>query len=102
MTFKTFFFILFIFSIIVAILFSFFTFEVEYLLLKMNIEYEAIPTFISLVALISAVFSYIGWVTSRHFSNKKEEIKRKKVEAERKDLAKIHQELKALSQGLQI
>ena len=102
MTFKTFFFILFIFSVVVAVLFNFFPFEAEQLLLKMKIAYKTTPTFISLVALISATFSYLGFTISHYFSKKRAEVKRKKVEAERKSLHKIHQELKAMKQGVSI
>ena len=102
MTFKTFFFILFILSTMVSALFSFFIFEAELLLREIDIAYKTTPTFISLVALISATFSYIGLTISSYLSKKREEIKRKKVEAERKSLSKIHQELKALRQGISI
>jgi hypothetical protein len=68
----------------------------------MDIAYKTNPTFISLVALISAIFSYIGLTISNYFSQKREEIKRKKVEAERKSLNKIHQELKAMKEGIAI
>jgi len=102
MTFKTFFFILFILSTIVSILFSFFIIEAEQLLSRIDIAYKTTPTFISLVALISAIFSYIGFTLSNYFQKKREEIKQKKIEEERKSLNKIQQELQALKQGIAI
>ena len=102
MTFKTFFFILFILSTIVSILFSFFIIEAEQILRSTDIAYKTTPTFISLVALISAIFSYIGFTISHYLQKRREEIRRKKIEKERKSLSKIHQELKALRQGASI
>jgi len=102
MTFKTFFFILFILSTTVSILFSFFILEAEQLLTQIDMAYKTTPTFISIVALISATFSYIGLTISHYLQKKREAIQRKKVEKERKSLSKIHQELKALRQGASI
>ena len=102
MTFKTFFFILFILSTMVSFLFSFFIIEAEQLLVEIDIAYRTTPTFISIVALISATFSYIGLNISQYFQNKREEVIRKRVEIERKNLSKIHQELNALKRGIAI
>jgi len=102
MTFKSFFLLIFITSFSISILFFFFTKETAIFLLNMGIDYKINYTFISLLGLITSIFSYIGLLVSLYFARKKEKIRLKRVELERKSLSKIHQELKALKQGFSI
>jgi len=102
MTFKTFFFILFVFSTLISVLFSFFTYEMEILRVELELEFKTNPVFISLATFIIAILSYVGLVISHYILKKKQEAKAKKIEEERKSLAKIHQELKAIREGISI
>jgi len=102
MTFKSFFLLIFISSVSICILFFFFPLETQSFLLNIGIDYKINYTFISLVGLIASIFSYIGLVISFYFARKKEKVRLKRVETERINLKKIHQELKALGQGHRI
>jgi hypothetical protein len=102
MTFKSFFLLIFISSVSICILFFFFTEETALFLLNIGMDYKINYTFITLVSLITSIFSYIGLIVSFYFARKKERIRLKRVEVERINLEKIHQELKAMGQGLQI
>jgi len=102
MTFKSSFLLIFISSVSICILFFFFPLETHSFLLNIEIDYKINYTFISLVSLIASIFSYIGLITSFYFARKKEKIRLKRVEKERINLDKIHQELKALGQGHRI
>ena len=99
MTFKTFFLLIFISSVSISILFFFFTQETALFLFNIGIDYKIDYTFISLVGLITSIFSYIGMVISFYFAKKREKIRLKKLERERINLQKIHEELKAMSQA---
>jgi membrane protein DedA with SNARE-associated domain len=102
MTLKSFFLLIFISSVSICILFFFFTGETDLFLLNIGINYKINYTFITLVSLITSIFSYIGLTVSFYLSRKKEKTRLKRVEAERKSLTKIQQELKALKQGFSI
>ena len=102
MTFKSFFLLIFISSVSICILFFFFTGETALFLFSIGIDYKMNYTFISLVSFIASIFSYIGLIISFYFARKREKVRLKKVEGERINLQKIHQELKAMSQGCQI
>ena len=102
MTFKSSFLLIFISSVSICILFFFFTEETTLFLLHIGIDYKINYTFISLVSLIASIFSYIGLLISFYFARKKEKVRLKRVEVERINLQKIHQELKAMGQGHQI
>jgi len=102
MTFKSFFLLIFISSVSICILFFFFTGETALFLLNIGIEYKINYTFISLVSFIASIFSYIGLIIAFYFARKKEKVRLKRVEVERINLQKIHQELKALGQGHRI
>ena len=97
MTFKSFFILIFISSVSICILFFFFTGETTLFLLNIGIDYKINYTFISLVGLITSIFSYIGLFVSFYFARKKEKVRLKRVEVERINLKKIHEELKAMS-----
>ena len=98
MTFKSFFLLIFISSVSLGILFFFFTSKTELFLLNMGVNYKINYIFISLVSLITAIFSYIGLLISLYIAKKRERIRLKRVERERINLRKIHEELKAMSQ----
>jgi len=102
MTPKSFFLLTFIGSASISILFFFFTRETALFLLDIGINYKIDYKFISLVGLISSIFSYIGVIISFYYAKKQEERRLKKREIERISLNKIHQELKALGQGKRI
>jgi len=102
MTFKSFFLLTFISSASICILFFFFRGETAIFLLDIGIHYTIDYTFISLVGLITSIFSYIGLIVSFYYARKKEKLRLKKREIERISLNKIHQELKALGQGKRI
>lgn len=99
MTFKSFFLLIFISSVSLGILFFFFTSETELFLLNIGVNYKINSIFISLVSLITSIFAYIGMVISFYFAKKRERIRLKKLERERINLQKIHEELKAMSQA---
>ncbi len=99
MTFKSFFLLIFISSVSICILFFFFTAEAESFLLNIGIRYKVNSAFISLVGLIASIFSYIGLFISFYFSRKREKVRLKRVQAERINLKKIQEELKAMSRA---
>jgi len=102
MTFKSFFLLIFLSSISISIPSFFFPKETDIFLLNIGIDYKINYIFVSLVGLITSIFSFIGLLISSYFAKKKEEIRLKKIELERKNLTKIHQELQALREGLSI
>lgn len=97
MTFKSFFWLIFISSIAISTLFFFFPNESKLLVSNMKIEYKIDNTFVSLVSLITSILSYITLNIYSYIEDKNEKIRLKKLERERINLDKIHEELKAMS-----
>jgi ABC-type Mn2+/Zn2+ transport system ATPase subunit len=96
MTFRTFFLLIFLLSISLCFAFTFNPNEIENVIAYVNRNHELKSSFLGLVSLIVAIFSYLGLVFSHYYANKREKSKDIKKEAERINLEKIHAELKAM------
>ena len=96
MTFKTFFLTIFIISVSFCIVVTFLEGKIDILNYWFNRNHQLNSTFLGLVSLITAIFSYFGLVFSYYYNKKLEKAKKIKKEAERVNLEKIHNELKAM------
>jgi predicted histidine transporter YuiF (NhaC family) len=94
MNFRTFFSLLFIISISICLGTTFFPDIIKNTLENLNINNPI--KFIGLTSLIISIFSYIGMLISFYFASKREKLRLKKLEEDRKNIAKIHEELNSL------
>ena len=94
MNFRTFFSLLFILSISICLGTTFFPDIIKTILQYLNISNSI--KFIGLTSLIISIMSYIGMLFSFYFASKRERLRLKKLEEDRKNIEKIHKELNAL------
>jgi len=94
MNFRTFFTLLFILSISICIGTTFFPDIIKNILQYLNITNSI--KFIGLTSLIISIMSYIGMLFSFYFASKREKLRLKKLEKDRENIKKIHEELNAL------
>ena len=97
MTFRTFFLTIFVISISLCILFTFFENKMQLLGYWLDNSYHLNTTFLGLASLIMSIFSYSGLIFAYYYAKKREKAKKIKQEAERINLEKIHNELKAMA-----
>jgi predicted membrane protein len=97
MTFRTFFLTIFVISISLCILFTFLEDKMQLFSYWVDDSYHLNTTFLGLVSLITAIFSYTGLIFAYIYDKKCEKAKKIKQEAERINLEKIHRELKAMA-----
>jgi len=90
MNFRTFFLLLFLISISICLVSTFFPDILKNILQNINMK------FIALTSLIISIFSYIGMIISFFFARKREKVRLKKLEEDRKNMDKIHKELNSL------
>jgi len=94
MNFRTFFSLLFILSISICLGTTFFPDIIKNILQYLNISNSI--KFIGLTSLIISIMSYIGMLFSFYFASKREKLRLKKLEKDRENIDKIHEELNAL------
>ncbi len=94
MNFRTFFSLLFTFSISICITATFYPDILNNILQNININTSI--KFIGITSLIIAIFAYIGMLGAFYFASKRERLRLEKLKAERENLDKIHEELNAL------
>lgn len=98
MTFRTFFLLIFLLSISLCFAFTFTPNEIQNVISFFYNRHVFNSAFLGLVSLIVAVLSYIGLVLSHYYAEKEEKARKIKKEANRINLEKIHNELKAMGQ----
>jgi len=96
MTFRTFFLLTFLLSISLCFAFTFIPNQIETIISSLNNQYQLKSAFTGLVSLIVSILSYIGLILSHYYANKQEKARIKR-DAERINLEKIHNELKAMA-----
>ena len=92
MNFRTFFSLLFILSISICLGSTFFPNFIKDILQNINTSIK----FIGITSLIISIFSYIGMLGAFYFASKRERLRLEKLKADRENMDKIHEELKAL------
>jgi amino acid permease len=99
MTFRTFFLLTFLLSLLLCFTFTFSPQKIEEAILFLfQKSRELNHAFVGLVSLIVATFSYIGLVLSHYYAIKNEKTRKIKKTAERINLKKIQEELRAMGQ----
>lgn len=93
---KTFFFILFFISIALCIGSTVVPNMLENIIFIINPYYKINTTFLGLLSLITAIISYLGWLTSTYFGTKREKKRLDKEERDRLNIEAIHKEIQAL------
>ena len=94
MNFRTFFSLLFTLSLSICLGSTFFPDFIKDILQNININTSI--KFIGITSLIISIFSYIGMLGAFYFASKRERLRLEKLKADRENLDKIHEELKAL------
>jgi len=92
MNFRTFFSLLFTLSLSICLGSTFFPDFIKDILQNINTSIK----FIGITSLIISIFSYIGMLGAFYFASKRERLRLEKLKADRENMDKIHEELKAL------
>jgi len=99
MTFRTFFLLIFLLSLSLCFTFTFAPDKIEDILFFLfNKSSDLNNAFLGLVSLIVATLSYIGLLLSHYYGTKEETARKIKKHAERLNLKKIQEELRAMGQ----